>query len=197
VKNATRAALFLVVGATLTACQNKDEAKQEPAAAPQQSFVKPVASVIDLMMSQVDPAADFLWESVATISTNKGIEERQPRTDEEWLAVRLKALQLAEAANLLMIPGRRVAHEGQRLEDEGTDGNLTQEQAQAELDAHHDTFIAYAAALRDTAVQAVEAIDKRDLDAYLEVGGRIDEACEQCHMKFWYPGAVVPPTAMR
>jgi hypothetical protein len=188
------ATLLLTVGATVAGCGARPP--EATTTATPESFQKPVASVIDLMMGQIDPAADFIWESVATISTKDGLVEHQPRTDEEWLAVRLRALQLAEAANLLMTPGRRVAHEGQRLEDEGTDGNLTQEEAQAALDANHDTFIAYAAALRDTAVRAIEAIDTRNIDLYLEVGGQIDEACEQCHLKFWYPGATPPPTAM-
>ncbi|MET0292100.1 MAG: hypothetical protein ABW136_07005 [Steroidobacteraceae bacterium] len=186
------AASLLVVATTLSACGAKS-----PEAATTESPIHPVASILDLMLGQVDPAADFLWESVATISTLEGTEELRPRTDEEWLALRMRALQLAEAANLLMTPGRRVAHEGQHLDDEGTPGNLTPEQAQVALDANHDLFIAYAAALRGTAVRTIEAIDKRDIDLYLEVGGQIDEACEQCHAKFWYPGAAPPPMAMR
>lgn len=184
---------LLFAAATFAGCDPKPP--ETPAAAPE-SFQKPVASIIDLMAGLIDPAADFLWESVATISTTEGTVEHQPRTDEEWLAVRVRALQLAEGANLLMTPGRRVAHEGQHLEDEGTEGNLTQEEAQVAIDANRDTFIAYAAALRDTAVRAIEAIDTRNLDLYLEVGGHIDDACEQCHLKFWYPGATPPPTFM-
>ena len=67
-------ALLAIVG-----CSPKPAAESTaPAVAAAQP--KPVASVLDLMLGQIDPAADFLWESVATISTEKGIEERQPRT---------------------------------------------------------------------------------------------------------------------
>jgi hypothetical protein len=193
VKHVKVVALLVAAGVVTLGCGQKPAAVE---AAPPPSPIKPVASILDLMAGQVDPAADFLWESVATISTPQGMVEHQPRTDEEWLAVRMKALQLAEAANLLMTPGRRLAHEGQRLEDEGTQGNLTAEQAQVAIDAEHDTFIAYAAALRGTAEKTLAAIEKRDINAYLEVGGEIDEACEQCHLKFWYPGATPPPTAL-
>ena len=41
------------------------------------------ATIKDIMDSMVDPNADFLWESVATIVTTAGTEERAPRTDEE------------------------------------------------------------------------------------------------------------------
>ena len=134
---------------------------------------------------------------MATVSTLEGTVEHQPRTDAEWLQVRLRALQLAEAANLLMIPGRQVGHPGQQADDLGTPGYLSIAQAQSAIDAERDIFLAYAAALRDTAVRAVSAVDQRNLDEFLEVGGQIDEACEQCHQKFWYPGAAPPPLAMR
>jgi len=179
--------------AGLAGCQQKPASVEAPAAAG--PALKPIASIIDLMASQVDPSADFLWESVATISTPQGMVEHQPRTDEEWLAVRMKALQLAEAANLLMVPGRRLAHEGQHLEDEGVEGNLTAEQAQVAIDTNRDTFLAFASALRDTAEKTVDAIDKRDVQAYFDLGAVLDEVCEQCHTKFWYPGATPPPSA--
>ena len=165
------------------------------AATPDANFQQPVASIIDLMDGQVDPAADFLWEAVATISTEKGFEEHRPRTDEEWKAVRQRAVQLAEAANLLMMPGRVIAHPGQALADEGTQGNLTHAEAEKLLEDDRASFVAFARALQVTAVNAIDAIDKRDIDAYLEVGGAIDEACESCHLRFWYPGSTPPPTA--
>ena len=29
--------------------------------------------------------------------------------------------------------------------------------------------------------------DKKDADALQDAGETIDEACEQCHLKYWYP----------
>lgn len=68
------------------------------------------ASIQDLMTAMVDPAADTLWESVSSELTAKGIEEKQPHTDAEWLALRHQAILLQEAANLLLMPGRAVTH---------------------------------------------------------------------------------------
>src|SRR5262245_14962850 len=67
------------------------------------------ATIKDIMDSMVDPSADTLWESVATIVSAAGTEERQPRTDEEWKNVHRKAIELVEATNLLIIEGRHVA----------------------------------------------------------------------------------------
>jgi hypothetical protein len=182
----------LAIGAALaSACAPRAET-QAPAAATA-AQLKPVASVLDLMLGEIDPAADFLWESVATISTEKGIEERQPRTDAEWQAVRFRALNLIEAANLLMIEGRRIAHPGQQLSEPAGPGDFTPEQSQAAVDADRTTYLAYARALQDTAMLTLAAIEKKDPDAMLAVGGALDEACEQCHVKFWYPNAPKPP----
>lgn len=174
----------VAMAVALAGCAKKSEPQAE---APQQ------ASVLDLMSKQIDPAADFIWESVATISTEAGVEERHPRTDAEWQEVRTRAVQLIEATKLLKADGLKVAHPGQKLSEPGGEGDFTPEQAQAAIDAEHPTFVAYARALEDTATLMLAAIDKKSPDDMLEVGGALDEACEQCHTKFWYPNAPKPP----
>src|SRR5512142_2124132 len=68
-----------------------------------------VATLKELMDSTVDPAADGIWEAVVVRSTRKGVEYHQPRTPEEWAAVRRDAVALIEAMNLVVMPGRRAA----------------------------------------------------------------------------------------
>ena len=152
----------------------------------------PEASVLDMMLEVIDPNADELWESVATISTRTGVEERHPRTDAEWKAVRRKALLLVEGANLLVVEGRPVAHPGQKLEETG-EGDLTPEQAQLEIDKDRASFVSFAGALQTASRKMLGAIDKRDTEMFLEAGGELDEACEACHTRFWYPNAPKPP----
>jgi hypothetical protein len=152
----------------------------------------PEASVLDMMLEVIDPNADELWESVATVSTRTGVEERHPRTDAEWKAVRRKALLLIEGANLLVVEGRPVAHPGQKLEETG-EGDLTPEQAQLEIDKDRASFVSFAGALQTASRKMLGAIEKRDTDMFLEAGGELDEACEACHTRFWYPNAPKPP----
>lgn len=119
---------------------------------------KPVADVKQLMEAVVDPSADVVWESVATIFTKDHVEERRPRTKEEWAHVRSHAMMLAESGNLLMMVPR------------AKDGGDWMKMAQA---------------LVDTAEVALRAADAKDADGLLRVGGEIDEACETCHKKYW------------
>ena len=181
----TRAALIAALALSLAACAQK-ESPSAAAAEPKIPF-RPDASIQDLMVNVIDHNADTLWESVAVISSAKGIEERQPRTDEEWAAVRVAAVALSEGTNLLMIPGRKVVHEGRKLQDSDVEGILKPEQIQALIDKDHIAFDSRALALHEAALAALAAIDAKDAVKLGEVGGVIDEACEQCHTTYWYP----------
>jgi hypothetical protein len=150
------------------------------------------AGITDIMKYLVDPSADALWESVGTYVDKRGTVNRQPHTDEEWAATRGRAITLAEAANLLMMDGRRVALPGHEVEDSGTAGNLTAAQAQEEIDRNREAFLGFARALNQVGTHMVDAADKKDAPALLNAGAALDEVCEGCHLKFWYPGQKIP-----
>jgi len=160
-----------------------------PAPAASATHLKPVTGIQDIMASMIDPAADHLWESVATVANEKGVEEKRPKTDEDWKAVRSQAVILAEAANLLMVEGRPVAKEGAILEDHGVPGNLTAAESEQAIAADRASFVGFAEALREVGVQMLTAADRKDTQALFDAGYPLDEVCENCHLKFWYPGA--------
>jgi hypothetical protein len=147
------------------------------------------ATIQDLMDGVVDPSADVLWDSVAYIATTKGIEDRQPRTDEEWKSVRYSAITLIEAGNLLSMPGRNVAsaHSAAVTETLPGLGELSHAEIQQRIDSTHDSFNQFARGLQDAAAKALTAIDARNAQGLMEAGGIIDEACEACHVTYWYP----------
>jgi hypothetical protein len=162
------------------------------AADAQMLLFKPNAGVQDIMAYMIDPAADFLWASVSTTVTEQGVEEKQPRTDEEWNEVRRQAIILAEATNLLLIDGRRVTREGKQLEDHGTPGNLTADEAEKAIAADRATFVSFAHALHEVGEAMVSAADDRNPQGLVDAGETMDRVCEGCHLKFWYPGQTIP-----
>jgi hypothetical protein len=137
------------------------------------------------MLSMVDPSADFIWQSVASLVTEDGIEEKFPRTEEEWAEVRRHAITLLEATNLLLVPGRRVANPGDKVEN--PDLELTMEEIQKLVDDDPAAWMERAHTLHDNTVVALRAIDARDTQALLFSGDAIDQACEGCHIRYWYP----------
>lgn len=144
------------------------------------------------MRSIVDPSADALWESVATTTTASGTEEKQPRTDAEWAAVRANAISLIEATNLLVMQGRRVVADGMALEDAHVPGINKPHEIQEAIDSNHALFEDYAHHLHDASVAALAAIDKKSVTDLVAAGGKIDTACEQCHLNYWYPHSPRP-----
>lgn len=134
-----------------------DAAKPTRAAESKKVPLEPIGSV-KYIMRILDPSADAVWNSVGTIVSAAGTEERAPKTDEEWDALLTHAFAVAETANLLLLPGRAVDEDG---------------------------WVERAVALRESGVEAVEAVEKHDAAALMAAGEHITEACDQCHQKYW------------
>ncbi len=183
--------LSVVMGASamlavLAGCSKKE------AAAP--AAPEPAAkSILDLMHDPIASNADLLWNAVGTVSTETGTKDLAPSTDAEWAALRKQALAIAEAAKLLPMEGRVVAHPDQKLKDPPGEGDLTPAQAQAAIEKDRPAFAAFAVLLENSATAFVAAIDKKDLEAYATACGTLDEVCEACHTRYWYPNAPKPP----
>ena len=142
-----------------------------------------MASIRELMGAEVDPAADALWDAVIQTVTVAGEQDRQPRTVAQWDAVRRSALTLVEATNLLIMDGRRIAPPGMRPES----WELNPAVAQHRLDTHRGEFIGFALGVRRVGLEALAAIDARDAPRLFEAGTNLEEACEACHLVYWYP----------
>lgn len=170
----------------LVSCSKSSEptATQQTALADAVPY-RPTSTIKDIMDSQVDPSADYIWDSVATVITEKGVEEKFPRTAKEWAEIRRKAITLVEATNLLIMPGRMVAHPGEKSENPGIE--LAPEEINAILEKDRGTFVKHALALNDAAMEVLKAIDAKDKEKILDGGAAIDEACESCHKVYWYP----------
>jgi hypothetical protein len=149
------------------------------------SPLRPTSTIKDIMDSVVDPSADALWEAVATTVSAAGIDERRPRTDEEWANVRRHAVALLEATNLLLMEGRHVAKPGEKAENQ--DVELNPEEIEALIAKDRASFIKLAHGLYDATLPALKATQDRNADALLDAGEGIDTACENCHLKYWYP----------
>jgi hypothetical protein len=147
--------------------------------------VRAAATIKDIMDSMVDPSADALWDSVATIESVTGVEQRAPRTDEEWKAVHRSAVILVEATNLLVMEHRHVAKAGEKAENPNVE--LSPERIEAEIQRDRQAWIDHAHKLHDAALPALKATEERSAQGLFDAGEAIDQACENCHLKYWYP----------
>src|SRR4029077_7071471 len=177
--------LFLVAG-----CNSQSQPKAE---AQTQADFKPTATIKDIMDALVDPGSDVLWDSVETVVSAKGTEEKAPHTDEEWKNVRNHAIMLLEATNLLQIPGRHVAKAGEKAEDPKVE--LAPDQIEDMINKDRAKWIGFATKLHDATMESFKAIEAKDAEKLLDTGDGIDNACENCHLQYWYPNERKPDAA--
>lgn len=182
-----RTTLALAIPLMLSACAPSSPKQQAAVPLPQ-----PALSIQDLMVQMVDPAADALWESVSSETGPAGVSEQQPDTAAEWQALAQHASRLIEASRLLSADGLTVAHPGTTLEDAHVAGILNAAEIERKIAASAPLFKASAKELGDSARLALQAVEARDPARLLAAGARIDQACEHCHLVYWYPNAEQP-----
>jgi hypothetical protein len=153
---------------------------------------RPTATVRELMVSIVDPAADSIWGAVEIVATLEATVSKQPTTDDEWQALRRHAVTLMEASNLLLIPGRKVARPGQMAGDQRVD--LNPDEIEARIARDRSAWTSHALALQSAATRTLLAIDRKDVKGLVDAGEALDLACEACHTSYWYRPSPQPVT---
>ncbi len=149
---------------------------------------RPVYSTIkDVMESIIDPSADALWGAAGTVIDKQGTQDLSPKTPEQWLDVRRAAVRIIEGANLLMMPGREAAPVGTKSEAPGVE--LEPPEITVLIKKKRKSFDAFARALQVLGLEALRAIEAKDVPLMEDIGGRMEDVCESCHQTFWYPQA--------
>jgi hypothetical protein len=109
---------------------------------------KPVASVMQIMSAMMIPASEAVFDAAAD----------PPKNDEAWKKTEYNALILAEAANLLMLPGR--------AKDNGE-------------------WMAAARNLRDAAELAYKAAAAKNAESFTDISNnKLYPICEGCHKTY-------------
>jgi hypothetical protein len=117
------------------------------AALAQAPTFQPVGTVHQIMLGIVKPTSDIIF----------AVPGKKPANDEEWATVQNAALTLAEAGNLLMLPGR--------AKDNGE-------------------WVTNAKALVSAGSDAFKAANAKDAKALEDIGDKIEDTCEKCHGKY-------------
>ena len=126
--------LLLVAGLTFAQAQQQDQAQ-------------PVGTMMEFMYSMVHPASNAIL-----LSVNRG----GPQTDKEWDEVQRSAVQLAAAANLLMM--RPFARDQEWTKD--------------------------AKALVDLGAATYRAAKAKDSNALTAASQQLDATCYACHKQY-------------
>jgi hypothetical protein len=150
--------------------------------------LKPVVSVKELMRDMIDPASDYVFDAVKTEVTSKGVIETEPKTDADWERIRIGAVTLAEGASLLKVP-RPFAPAGDENNSSGPDpSEMSPAQIKAKLEADPVLWNAKIEALRNVGLEVLDIVRRKDVKELWDAGENLDQACESCHLIYWYPG---------
>jgi len=140
------------------------------------------------MRYMIDPVADNIFDAVRTVVTKNGVVETVPKTDEDWEKIQIGAVSLAEGVYLLKIP-RPFAPPGDENNSTGPDAvELSPAAITAKLEADPVEWNARIEALRNVGLQVLDIVKRKDVKELWDAGQNLDEACENCHKSYWYPG---------
>jgi hypothetical protein len=117
------------------------------------AIFKPVASVGHIMAAIIIPGSQAIFDAVVYVN---GELTRSPKTDDDWFRIRMQALAVAEAGNLLLIPPRVRDRE----------------------------WPAFAQAMTEQAAVVANAAEAKQVDQLLEAGGNLYSTCTACHAKY-------------
>lgn len=141
-----RAVLAVAAASLLVSCGSSATGGEPP--------YRTVATVDEIMDAIVIPAADAIFDAV--VYDNAELVAA-PGSDEDWYALKLRALAIAEAGNLLLMPPRA------RPEDD---------------------WMHYARAMTDGAVRVAGAAAAHDIERLLDTGSEMYTACTGCHDRY-------------
>ena len=116
-----------------------------------------VADLPDLMITVVEPAAEYYWDAVGWIIDASGTTYIRPQTPEEWELVRNSAYQIAESGNLLMMGDRAV---------------------------QEPEWTVFSRAMINVGRRAIEAAEAQDPQGVFDVGAEVYAVCTGCHATF-------------
>jgi len=180
-------ALLWVGGMAFQQCASQPAA--EPPKDPWAADMRPTLTIKELMEHFIDPTSDFVFDAVVYDVSDKGTTETVPANEEEWAKVERGAWQLAESANLLMIPRSAEPPGTSEPRKPGEPApELSGPEIDAKINADRPKWNRFADGLRVASLNALKTVKARKAEAVLDAGTEIDRACEACHLEYWYPG---------
>jgi len=182
------ASVFAFAAVTSSCANPKQVVPPPPAAQKLWGDMKPIVSVKELMRDMIDPGSDYVFDAVGGVDNKKGSVETYPRTEADWDRVRIGGVMMAEGAYLLKVP-RPFAPAGDENNSTGPDPEeLSPAQILAKLEHDPVLWNAKIEALRNVGLQVLDIVKRKDSKELWDAADNLDQACEGCHLEYWYPG---------
>jgi hypothetical protein len=152
--------------------------------------LKPIVSVKELMRDMLDPAAPTTSSTRSKIVyTRKGAVETTPKTEKDWDKIRIGAVTLVEGVYLLKIP-RPFAPPG---DENNSTGPEATELSPAQNQQRSSRRTPCCGTPRSKRCETSDSRSSKSSRPGRSTscgtrGHNLDQACESCHLQYWYPG---------
>lgn len=146
-------------------------------------------NVHELMKNVIAVQTQVVWDVGNTAQDDKGDPDPSKLKPADWAKAGAAAAKVRQASEslanahsvLAAAPGQKIDGEG------GPGGGFGAKQVQAAIDANPKLFQALAKALAGSMGDIEAAAKARDAKKLFDASGTLDQVCEDCHKKFWYP----------
>jgi cytochrome c556 len=147
------------------------------------------ADVHDLMKNVVAVQTQVIWDVSNGAQDEQGNPDASKMTAADWNKI-IDAAGKVEQASQTLAKAEHViaAAPGVKIQGEGNEGVAGAKQVQAAIDKDPAEFRTRSQALATSMDQIIAAAKAKNAAKVFEVSGILDQVCEDCHQKFWYPG---------
>lgn len=143
----------------------------------------------DLMKNDVAVQTQVIWDVGNRAQDDQGNPDASKMSAADWTKIIEAAGKVRQASQTLAKADHVIAAApGVKIEGEGNEGVAGAKQVQAAIDKNPAEFRTRSQALATSMDQIVTAAKAKDAAKVFEVSGVLDQVCEDCHQKFWYPG---------
>ncbi len=150
---------------------------------------QPRETLHQIMAGSIDPLADVIWGETSKAYGDDGRPQPGKLTPEEWAKVEQAARDMRVAAEKIASdPDIEVTKPGAKLLDEGrVPEAVTAAQVALYVQRDRPGLAVHARELMKEALDIENAAKARDSVKAVYLAEQLDEVCEQCHVRYWYP----------
>ena len=170
-----RTMTVLALSVAVTACDNPPTA------------TKP--TLHEVMVGSIDPVADIIWTESNKAYDDSGKAAPGVLVAAEWNRIAKAGRDLHDGALAIASdPDIRAAGPNVKILDEGkVPEAVTAAQVAVHLDRDRPGLTRHARELSTIALAIESAAKARDIVKTIALAEELDEVCESCHKRFWYP----------
>jgi cytochrome c556 len=148
----------------------------------------PAAANLHELMKDVAVQTQIIWDIGNRAMDEEGNPDPSKLAEADWAQIASAGTKVKDAAKT-MAEARQIvgAAPGQKIQGEGNPGSFSARDVEKAIADNPRAFSAFAQQLAGSMDEITRAARLRNAAKVFDVAGQLDQVCEQCHMRFWYP----------